>query len=177
MAIETPAIELAPRFAFRLEGFPLLPTLILVGIAFLAVFADALAPHLPQVRATQQRLHDVAPDARLDEPLQHREVVEQPLGAHARVEAERLRQVAQRLAHAVLLTDDVDVPVGAIGPLIVSVSLRVVPMRSLPVAEVARLFICAAVRSSEVPDGVATPRLIGTKDEVPRLISEPLVTG
>ena len=39
MAIDTPAIDLSPRFSYRLDGFPLLPTLILVGIALLALFA------------------------------------------------------------------------------------------------------------------------------------------
>src|SRR6185295_2078474 len=49
MAIETPAIELSPRFAFRLEGFPLLPTLILAGIGLVALFAGSLAPHDPEI--------------------------------------------------------------------------------------------------------------------------------
>src|SRR5437588_7751859 len=43
----------APRFAFirglRLSGFPLIPTAILLGIAFVAVFANQLAPHNPEV--------------------------------------------------------------------------------------------------------------------------------
>src|SRR5438874_12123376 len=42
-----------PRFAFirglRLSGFPLIPTAILLGIAFVAVFANQLAPHNPEV--------------------------------------------------------------------------------------------------------------------------------
>ena len=41
----------APRFAFirglRLSGFPMIPTAILLGIAFVAVFANQLAPHHP----------------------------------------------------------------------------------------------------------------------------------
>jgi peptide/nickel transport system permease protein len=43
----------APRFAFirglRLSGFPMIPTAILLGIAFVAVFANQLAPHNPEV--------------------------------------------------------------------------------------------------------------------------------
>src|SRR5947207_11030456 len=42
-----------PRFAFirglRLSGFPLIPTVILLGIAFVAVFANQLAPHNPEI--------------------------------------------------------------------------------------------------------------------------------
>jgi peptide/nickel transport system permease protein len=43
----------APRFAFirglRMSGFPLIPTAILLGIALVAVFANQLAPHNPEV--------------------------------------------------------------------------------------------------------------------------------
>src|SRR3954449_3421242 len=43
----------APRFGFirglRLSGFPMIPTAILLGIAFVAVFANQLAPHNPEV--------------------------------------------------------------------------------------------------------------------------------
>src|ERR1051326_2709216 len=43
----------AARFGFirglRLSGFPLIPTAILLGIAFVAVFANQLAPHNPEV--------------------------------------------------------------------------------------------------------------------------------
>src|SRR5438046_6912228 len=42
-----------PRFAFirglRFSGFPMIPTAILLGIAFVAVFANQLAPHNPEV--------------------------------------------------------------------------------------------------------------------------------
>src|SRR6184192_603939 len=42
-----------PRFGFirglRLSGFPMIPTAILLGIAFVAVFANQLAPHNPEV--------------------------------------------------------------------------------------------------------------------------------
>src|SRR5690242_14250095 len=60
MAIETPAIGLAPRFSFRLEGFPLLPTLILTGIALVAVFAGALAPHDPEIGSLAARFRPPA---------------------------------------------------------------------------------------------------------------------
>jgi peptide/nickel transport system permease protein len=47
------------RFAFirglRLSGFPLIPTVILVGIAFVAVFANQLAPHNPEVGSLAAR--------------------------------------------------------------------------------------------------------------------------
>src|SRR5690349_13859185 len=43
----------AARFGFirglRLSGFPLIPTAILLGIAFVAIFANQLAPHNPEV--------------------------------------------------------------------------------------------------------------------------------
>src|SRR5262245_36571378 len=60
MAIETPAIELSPRIAFRLEGFPLLPTLILTGIALVAVFAGSLAPHDPEIGSLVARFRPPA---------------------------------------------------------------------------------------------------------------------
>src|SRR5881392_4434974 len=48
-----------PRFAFirglRLSGFPLIPTVILLGIAFVAVFANQLAPHNPEVGSLAAR--------------------------------------------------------------------------------------------------------------------------
>jgi len=48
-----------PRFAFirglRLSGFPLIPTVILVGIAFVAVFANQLAPHNPEIGSLTMR--------------------------------------------------------------------------------------------------------------------------
>src|SRR5580692_381433 len=44
------AIHEPSRFALvRLDGFPLVPVLILGGIAFAAVFANFLAPHDPDV--------------------------------------------------------------------------------------------------------------------------------
>src|SRR6266853_2158084 len=48
-----------PRFAFirglRLSGFPLIPTVFLVGIAFVAVFANQLAPHNPEIGSLAAR--------------------------------------------------------------------------------------------------------------------------
>src|SRR5438045_9695807 len=48
-----------PRFAFirglRLSGFPIIPTAILLGIAFVAVFANQLAPHNPEVGSLTAR--------------------------------------------------------------------------------------------------------------------------
>src|SRR5437763_1277766 len=41
--------------SLRLDGFPLLPTLILVVIAFLAIFADVLAPHNPELGSLSAR--------------------------------------------------------------------------------------------------------------------------
>lgn len=53
MSITTHPVPIAvrsPRTAFwRMDGFPLIPTLILLSIAIVAVFADVLAPHDPQV--------------------------------------------------------------------------------------------------------------------------------
>ena len=44
------------RFAFwRSDGFPLIPFMILVLILFVAVFADVLAPHDPQIGSLAQR--------------------------------------------------------------------------------------------------------------------------
>src|ERR1043166_7439284 len=49
----------AARFGFirgrRLSGFPLIPTAILLGIAFVAVFANQLAPHNPEVGSLAAR--------------------------------------------------------------------------------------------------------------------------
>src|SRR5213595_1687381 len=48
-----------PRFGFirglRLSGFPMIPTAILLGIAFVAVFANQLAPHNPEVGSLAAR--------------------------------------------------------------------------------------------------------------------------
>ena len=49
-AVSSEAVGAPARFDFiRLEDFPLVPVLILVGFAFVAVFANMLAPHDPEV--------------------------------------------------------------------------------------------------------------------------------
>src|SRR5438094_4864642 len=49
----------APRFGFirglRLSGFPMIPTAILLTIALVAVFANQLAPHNPEVGSLTAR--------------------------------------------------------------------------------------------------------------------------
>jgi peptide/nickel transport system permease protein len=52
-----PAIPLA---FWRVEGFPLIPTLILLLIAFVAIFADVLAPHDPQIGSLARRFRPPA---------------------------------------------------------------------------------------------------------------------
>jgi peptide/nickel transport system permease protein len=50
MSMQTESVGLPSRFALsRLEGFPLLPSLILAGIAFVAIFAGVLAPYDPEI--------------------------------------------------------------------------------------------------------------------------------
>jgi peptide/nickel transport system permease protein len=49
-AVSSEPVGAPPRFDFiRLEDFPLAPVLILVGFALVAVFANMLAPHDPEV--------------------------------------------------------------------------------------------------------------------------------
>jgi len=61
MAMQTEAIDLPSRSAFvGLEGFPLLPTLILVGIAFVATFANVLAPYDPEIGSLAARFRPPA---------------------------------------------------------------------------------------------------------------------
>ncbi len=59
MAVITPPVTtttVASGYAFwRLKGFPLVPVLILLFIAFVAIFADVLAPHDPQVGSLARR--------------------------------------------------------------------------------------------------------------------------
>ena len=59
MAVITPPVTttaLTSTAAFwRLKGFPVIPVLILLFIAFVAVFADMLAPHDPQVGSLARR--------------------------------------------------------------------------------------------------------------------------
>ncbi|HJU30042.1 MAG TPA: ABC transporter permease [Hyphomicrobiaceae bacterium] len=51
MAMRSEAVPLTSRTDFirGLEGFPVLPVLILLGIAALAIFAEILAPHDPEI--------------------------------------------------------------------------------------------------------------------------------
>ena len=46
--VAPPSFRRRPAF-FRFGDFPLIPTLILVGVAFAAIFANQLAPHNPEV--------------------------------------------------------------------------------------------------------------------------------
>jgi peptide/nickel transport system permease protein len=61
MAVTTPplaataAADVSPTAFWRLKGFPLIPVMILLFIAFVAVFADVLAPHDPQVGSLARR--------------------------------------------------------------------------------------------------------------------------
>ena len=50
----------APLAFWRLKGFPLIPVLILLLIAFVAVFADMLAPYDPQVGSLARRFRPPA---------------------------------------------------------------------------------------------------------------------
>ena len=60
MSTQAETVTLPPRFrwrrvSFRLGEFPLIPTLILVGVAFVAIFANVLAPHNPEVGSLAAR--------------------------------------------------------------------------------------------------------------------------
>ena len=72
------------------------------------VSAQPLAANVPEIGLPQQPVDDAAAFGSVGEAFEHREVVEQPLGAHARVHAELLRQVAEGAAHAVLFAHYVD---------------------------------------------------------------------
>jgi peptide/nickel transport system permease protein len=61
MSMHTEAAGLPSRFALsRLEGFPLLPILILAGIAFVAIFANVLAPYDPEIGSLAARFRPPA---------------------------------------------------------------------------------------------------------------------
>jgi peptide/nickel transport system permease protein len=65
MTVTTPPIAAAttdvpPAAFWRLKGFPLIPVLILLFIAFVAVFADVLAPYDPQVGSLARRFRPPA---------------------------------------------------------------------------------------------------------------------
>jgi peptide/nickel transport system permease protein len=60
MSIQTEAIALPPRTesryaSLRLGDFPLIPALILGGVAFVAIFANLLAPHNPEIGSLTAR--------------------------------------------------------------------------------------------------------------------------
>ncbi len=61
MVMRSEAIPLPSRAGIvRIEGFPLIPVLILAGIAFVAIFAELLAPHDPEVGKLVARFHPPA---------------------------------------------------------------------------------------------------------------------
>ncbi len=65
MTVTTPPIaaaatELPPTAFWRLKGFPLIPVMILLFIAFVAVFADVLAPYDPQIGSLARRFRPPA---------------------------------------------------------------------------------------------------------------------
>jgi hypothetical protein len=71
--------------------------------------AELLFADPPEVDLLQERLDERLARPAIGDALEQGEVLEQLLGADLRVEAELLRQVAQRLAHGVLLVQHVDV--------------------------------------------------------------------
>ena len=61
MSMRSDVVSLPSRFDFiRLEGFPLLPVLILAGFAFTAIFAGVLAPHDPEIGTLAARFRPPA---------------------------------------------------------------------------------------------------------------------
>jgi peptide/nickel transport system permease protein len=62
MVMRSEAVPVASRtdLVRGLEGFPILPVAILAGIALVAIFAEALAPHDPEVGVLAQRFHPPA---------------------------------------------------------------------------------------------------------------------
>ena len=61
MAMQTEVVDLPSRSVFvGLEGFPFLPTLILAGIAFVAIFANVLAPYDPEIGSLAARFRPPA---------------------------------------------------------------------------------------------------------------------
>ena len=61
MSTRSEAVSLPSRFDFIwLKGFPLVPVLILAGIALVAIFADFLAPFDPEVGSLAVRFHPPA---------------------------------------------------------------------------------------------------------------------
>src|SRR5687767_6660923 len=72
------------------------------------VAAQLLLPYVPEVRLPEERLDDLPARRTLGNALEDREVIEQVLRAHLRIDAELLRQVSERLPHGVLLLHDVE---------------------------------------------------------------------
>src|SRR6476469_2675419 len=66
MAMRSEAVPLTSRtdFVRGLEGFPLLPVLILVSIALMAIFANLLAPFDPEIGSLSARFRPPAWEAR-----------------------------------------------------------------------------------------------------------------
>jgi peptide/nickel transport system permease protein len=61
MAMQSEAVGLPPRSALvRLDGFPALPTAILIGIGVVAIFAGYLAPHDPELGRLAMRFRPPA---------------------------------------------------------------------------------------------------------------------
>ena len=65
MSTESVPISTVRRLSWRLawprlDGFPLIPVLILCSIAFVAIFADVLAPYDPQIGSLSQRFRPPA---------------------------------------------------------------------------------------------------------------------
>src|SRR5581483_11645131 len=62
MAMRSEAVPLTSRADFfrGLEGFPLLPVLILAGVAFVAIFPNVLAPYDTEVGSLAARFHPPA---------------------------------------------------------------------------------------------------------------------
>jgi peptide/nickel transport system permease protein len=58
MSLRSEAVSPPSRFDFiRLEDFPLIPVLILLGLTLVAIFADLLAPYDPEVGMLAVRFH------------------------------------------------------------------------------------------------------------------------
>ena len=68
MSMRSEAVLLPSRSdSVWLEGFPLIPVLILAGIALLAIFADVLAPYDPEIGNLAVRFRPPAWQARSEE--------------------------------------------------------------------------------------------------------------
>ena len=72
------------------------------------VAAKLLLAYVPQVRLPEERLDHLCARPAPSDALQHREMIEQALRAHLWIDAELLRQVAERLAYLVLPRQDIE---------------------------------------------------------------------